>query len=242
MCTRCKKSSRECTYSLFSLAAIGPKIAKELPVETVDEKSESSDFSDTEVVSERPEVVKFSSSRNPPAEFDPFEHLEIKLTGAGTGPNVTQSGFDRPRRIIPPALDTSTIAVSIPRSPGRSHQDQSALFFLQFHQEKILPAHYFVWHDYHDLVHTHLPAMATQSLCLKNAMVAFSALVFSMKFQRRAREIAFFYYAMSVSELRLLLNYPLPKDEVNAALATVMQLASFDVLAFQKVLTIALLG
>jgi hypothetical protein len=105
------------------------------------------------------------------------------------------------------------------------------VFFFQFHQEKILPAHYFLWQDYDELISVYLPAMAAQSICLKYAFVAFSALVFSTKVQKRAREIAFFYYAVAVMELRLLLNYPLPRDQVNVALATVLQLSSFDVQA-----------
>ena len=46
-------------------------------------------------------------------------------------------------------------------------------------------------------------------MSLQHAMVAFSALIYSIKVNHRAREIAFLYYSVALRELRLLLDKPI---------------------------------
>ena len=122
-----------------------------------------------------------------------------------------------------------SFTTSIPRSPGSNH-NQHIQYFIKFHLETILPAHYFWCHDYTQLCKCWLPAMAVSSSSLQYAIVAFSALIYSIKEIRNARCVAFFFYAMAVKELQLLLKHSLSLEECNIAIATVLQLSSFDVL------------
>ena len=72
--------------------------------------------------------------------------------------------------------------------------------------------------------------MAERSNALRDSMVAFAALVYSMKLPGAARHVAFVYYASAMRELRKLLNkVPMSIDECQIALATALQLSSLDV-------------
>ena len=113
----------------------------------------------------------------------------------------------------------------IPRSP-KSNQNQPVQFFLKYHQETINSAHYFRYYDYQKLHTIWLPAMANNCECLRHAMVAFSALIYSIKANPCAREVAFYYYAVALQELRALLDTNL---EYNLVIASALQLSSIDV-------------
>jgi Fungal specific transcription factor domain len=141
-------------------------------------------------------------------------------------PNVTTPKFESSRfsKSPPP----SPIILSIPRSP-KSVQNQSTLFFQKFDRECITSAHYFAWHDYNQFYTKWLPAMAEEHIALQHARLAFSALIYSTKVDSRAKEIAFLYYAATLREFRLLLNTPLNQKESDVAVATSLQLSSFDV-------------
>ena len=72
--------------------------------------------------------------------------------------------------------------------------------------------------------------MIEQSNALRDAVVAFSALIYSMKIDRSTRVLAFWCYTSAIQQLRVLLNrVTLSVDECHMALATALQLASFDV-------------
>ena len=72
--------------------------------------------------------------------------------------------------------------------------------------------------------------MIEQPNALRDAVVAFSALVYSMEIDRSARVVAFLYYTSALQQLRVLLDQvTLNIDECHMALATALQLASFDV-------------
>jgi hypothetical protein len=116
----------------------------------------------------------------------------------------------------------------IPRSP-KSNQSQAIEFFLKYHQREIVPALYFRWYDYQHFCKGWLPAMADQSDALRHALVSFSALIYSMKVNTAARYTAFYYYAVALKELRLLLNEDsMTPMECNVAIATALQLATID--------------
>ena len=121
--------------------------------------------------------------------------------------------------------DLATISIS-PNS--KSIRNKHMEFFLRFHQERITSAHYFVWFDYHELHTKHVHAMAESCLALQYSVVAFSALVYSVKEQRIGNELALLYYTMAMKELQLLLN-DLADTDSDVALATALQLSSFDV-------------
>jgi hypothetical protein len=72
--------------------------------------------------------------------------------------------------------------------------------------------------------------MAEESDALRHAIVAFSALIYSMKVDRSAREQAFLYYSMSLQQFRVHLDdYPMTAAENHIAIAIALQLSSFDV-------------
>lgn len=73
--------------------------------------------------------------------------------------------------------------------------------------------------------------MAQGSDALRHAVVAFSALIYSIKGDRTAREQAFENYELSLQQLRVLLDKaPMTIEERQAATVTALQLATFDVL------------
>lgn len=125
-------------------------------------------------------------------------------------------------------------AISVPRtlSPPADHT-QPIRFFLNFHRETITEAHYFRYYDYNKLHTKVLFAMAEELDAMRHALVAFSALIYSIKIHSDARVISFIYYAMALQELHALLNKPLMDMamwEWQGAIATALQLATFDVL------------
>ena len=79
--------------------------------------------------------------------------------------------------------------------------------------------------------------MSEKCDALRHAIVAFSALIYSMKIDLAAREQAFLYYALALQQLRALLD-EMERDsgdvtdgEYQVAIATALQLSVFDVLS-----------
>jgi hypothetical protein len=117
--------------------------------------------------------------------------------------------------------------------PPKSSRKPEVEMFLAFHRASVTESHYFLYFDYRKLCTQTLLAMAEQSEALRNSVVAFSALIYSIKVDPNARQQALSYYAIALKELRELLNrLPLNSGECHAAIATALQLASFDVHLF----------
>jgi hypothetical protein len=119
----------------------------------------------------------------------------------------------------------------LPQHPT-STLDNLSLFYLQYHSEKILSAHYFRTLDRDNaLCKTWLPAMAQGYPSLQHALIAFSALIYSLKKQdMRARRCAFLHYSLSLKELQKLVDtFPFGEWEYHAIVATSLQLACLDV-------------
>ena len=190
------------------------------------------DVSDVEEDSKR--VVRFSSTSGESPEYFP-EFTSLPPEPIANAPVITSVLL--PIQPIPPheslfEASRSDIrersSLILPRSPP-SNQNSLLQFFLKFHQEKVISAHYFRSDDYHDLFKRWLPTMAYQSNCLQYAMIAFSALIYSMKVERAAREVAFYHYALALRELRPLLNEHDLEGECYPVIAAVLQLLSIDV-------------
>jgi hypothetical protein len=64
---------------------------------------------------------------------------------------------------------------------------------------------------------------------LKYAVTAFSALLYSMKVNIQAREVAFVFYALALQKFRVSLEQSLRGREFYPAIATALQLSTFDV-------------
>lgn len=115
-------------------------------------------------------------------------------------------------------------------SPPKTTTSRSVQFFLKYHRETISDSHYFLYYDYSKLCTKYLFAIAENCDALRHGMVAFSALIYSVKVDSTTREQAFLYYAVSLQQLRLLLEKILTEVECQAAVVTALQLATFDVL------------
>jgi hypothetical protein len=106
-------------------------------------------------------------------------------------------------------------------------------FFLNYHRENITEFHYFRYYDHRKQCNDMLLQMADKSVALGHAIMAFSALLFFMKTEGFPGEEAFEYYSSSLVEFRQLLDRlqePLVNHEdVHTAVATALQLSSFDV-------------
>lgn len=148
-------------------------------------------------------------------------------TIAGLSPSVYSQSLSS----FTPPPPVSTKMLCLPRSPSpQTSQSQIVQFFLNYHQETINEAHYFRSYDYSHLCTKVILAMAETSNALQHAVVAFSALIYSIKVHQGVRVLAFLYYSKAMEELRILLNEPTMEiNDCLTAVATALQLSSFDV-------------
>jgi hypothetical protein len=149
--------------------------------------------------------------------------FSLPLISVDSPLHLDDSQFLESSAFRPPEL------MSIPRSPNSS-RGQADLFFFKYHQDYVLPGHYFRMYEYQPLVKKFLPLMTEQSETLRYAFIAFSALIYSLKEDWQFRPIAFIYYAKAIQGLRLSLDKdPMTDTECQVAVATALQLFSFDV-------------
>lgn len=221
-CNRCEKASRECNYPQ-------PPGIRSDKADKYDKRPASSgsgsslNFDGSEDETEK-EIVRFSSSSCDSMEyFSSLTHVEQfkeilsrELPSSDPFSSISEIPFD---------TDSPMPIYVVPRAP-ESNQAQPIQFFLKFHRETIIAAHYFRYYDLPELHTKWLPAMAEQCECLRHAMVAFSALIYSIKTNPDAREVAFCYYAMALQELRSMLD---TEFECHVVVATVLQLSAIDV-------------
>lgn len=127
-----------------------------------------------------------------------------------------------------PSTDVRTDLTLSTRLP--SIQPQLLNPLIEFHRQNVTEYHYFFYHDYPKFFTTDLLMMSEDSEALRNAVAAFSALVYSTKYYS-ARELAFVYYDFAVVELRHALGAFKPDEyHVHIVIATAMTLATFDVI------------
>ena len=219
------------------------------------ESSVDLNYSDAEFEGEARDgrLVRFSSSSShgsPPCDsaVDPFVHLQFEQPIFSVSfetqndlfpflmPVKSSLNFTIPQgnlaNFCEGALSPRTALVPtppIPRSP-KSTREPSVEFYLFFHRQTIMEGHYFLCFDYNKFITTTLLAMAEESDALRHAVAGFSALIYSIKVDRTAREDAFENYAVSLKRLRIVLDQLfMTAAERQAATATALQLASFDV-------------
>ena len=159
--------------------------------------------------------------------------------------DITEDTFDPPNSLFSFSIsgDSSSFLEELVQSSSstlhsqelqipmtlKSNKDHSVHFFLRFHHENVNEFHRFIYHDYHKFCTTTLMAMVEQSGALRDAVAAFSALIYSMKIDRSARVQAFTYYTLALRELRIILDQDtMDIEECHLAVTTALQLASFD--------------
>jgi len=64
---------------------------------------------------------------------------------------------------------------------------------------------------------------------LQHAIIAFSALIYSLKIDVNARQFAFLHYSLALKELQELINTYAFDDEYHVIVATALQLSCLDV-------------
>lgn len=178
----------------------------------------SSDTSSFEIKADLP----FLSPRSDGTTLSPFEQvhwLDISNNGSPDG------------LCFRPASPLATVKF-ISQFPGQP-VPLSSPDYLQFHRERIIAAHYFWHYDYHEFCTKTILQLAENSVTLHHAVVAFSALIYSVKFDYSpARDYALAYYHWALKSFQILLPGIAvgPPEQYVTALATALQLASFDVI------------
>ena len=130
-----------------------------------------------------------------------------------------------------PSEHVSTRILHLPRmNSPQSSRSQAVQFFLNYHRHSITEAHYFRWHDLPEFCTKLIFSIAEESSALQHSLVAFSALIYSIKVHHGVRALAFVYYAKALQELRLLLDETsMTLTDCYVAVTVALQLSSFDV-------------
>lgn len=248
ICRECSKGSRGCTYppenekrvSRKGLGGVNEAIENRLNNNDSKKVSDSDGLNADDTTQKV--IVKFSargsSATTSANEFvQPYQQILVDSPRAPG--SITEFLYNPPSSIhqsyfFDAQSSTnvlSTRALQIPTIP-KSIRDDFIQFFISFHQVNINEFHYFCYHDYHKFCTRTLIAMIEQPNPLRDAVVAFSAMIYSMKVDRSTRVLAFRYYTSAVQRLQVLLDQiTLSVDECHIAIATALQLASFDVFA-----------
>jgi len=184
-------------------------------------------------------IVRFSSASGPsdsPSGSPQFAGLQFnqQMLLDGLGPPLD---FEPRSRICeeirvqaPPRLFSTLSALMVripePPKPARSGPVQ---FFLDYYQTNVNESYYF---DYVTMRKNTLLALSEDYDALRHAVVAFSALIYSMKVNSVATTPALLYYTIALKQLRAdLEKMPIVMNDCHAAIATALQLAAFDVIS-----------
>lgn len=184
-------------------------------------------------------VVKFATTETfSPDHFYALDLNEIFIDAfpPASTPYFTLSEIDFPSR-----QDFTSLA-SIPRSPN-STQHYTIEYYLSYHREAINEYHYYSYYDYEQLFTRGLFTMAEQSTALQFGMAAMSALVFSLRIDINVKPVAFLLYSLALRELQEIVDKnSIDIAESQIAVASAMQLSTFDVYSWSSALIVAFCG
>ena len=151
----------------------------------------------------------------------PVQTSYISLLETSIAPQSSTDPFEAPE---PTQLSL------VPRPP-RSNRHTLVQYYLTYHCETINEYHYYSYYDYGRLFTKGLFAMAEKSEALQLGMAAMAALIFSQRLDAGVKPVSFALYSLALKELQLMLNQPFLDDlETQIAIASAMQLSTFDVL------------
>jgi hypothetical protein len=176
--------------------------------------------------------------------FSPSPIIFSSVSGESPASYSLSLRLNRPSPTVSPTSVCVSPSLSV-RSPLRStsvepHFDLSRVEFLvDYHRREINHAHYFRCFDYLKLyseilfaISDTVPAEPKHNALLL-AIAAFSALIYSIKHVPSFRVHAFEFYARTLKELIKLLAKPgMDLTDCYIAVATALELASFDVSSF----------
>ena len=264
ICSGCLKGSRQCIYPVppqRENRSSARRIIEKTQNWRHSDGFESALNFDVFSIDDRSQkvIVKFSDqgSSVTPSSIEPFQfNRQMRINSLRAPADIAESVCSSSNsfitafisRVSPSPVRRELVQSSthkhsprpipIPAVPN-STQDPRIQFFLRFHRENINEFHYFCYHDYRKFCTTTLMAMIQQSDALCNAVVAFSALIYSVKIDRSSRVQAFSHYALALQQLRVLVDQiTINVDECHIALATALQLACFDVFPISMTLLI----
>jgi len=86
---------------------------------------------------------------------------------------------------------------------------RSAGFYFDHHRERINGCYYYSYYDYQQLFTKGLLTLADESNAVYYGLIAFSALIYSLRIDPTARHAAYCFYSLAVKELRSLLDKPM---------------------------------
>ena len=166
----------------------------------------------------------------PSCPAEPLFTTPVKFV-VSTISGLSPTRYSQSLQIGFPLQSVSTSMLCLPRTKSpQSTRTQAVQFFLNYHQRTITEAHYFRWHDLPKFSTKLIFSIAEESSALQHSLVAFSALIYSIKVHQGVRTFAFMYYAKALQELRLFLNETsMTLTDCYVAVATALQLSSFDV-------------
>jgi len=103
-------------------------------------------------------------------------------------------------------------------------------FFLLYHQQNINYGRYFWNWDHNRFIKEGLFDLARQSVSLQYAIVAFSALIYSIQCEPRMKRFTFLFYAKALQELQKAIGDDSIGSEVSVhtSVATILELASIE--------------
>jgi len=116
---------------------------------------------------------------------------------------------------------------SIPHCP-HANAETHVQNFIDFHQAFVMASHYLWFSDYNQFCKRGLLELAGTSASLQYAVSAYSALLHSVYVNPSTKELAFLYYAHALYCVQNIIHC-LPNANTVAVLATILQLASFEV-------------
>jgi hypothetical protein len=166
----------------------------------------------------------------PPCPIEPFFTTPASYIFS-TISGLTPTPYSQSLQIGSPSQPVSTNMLCLPiMNPPQSTRSQAVQFFLNYHHHTITEAHYFQWHDLPKFCTKLIFSIAEESSALEHSLVAFSALIYSIKVHPGVRALSFVYYAKALQELRLLLNETSMRlTDCFVAVAIALQLSLFDV-------------
>jgi hypothetical protein len=193
-------------------------------------ESSSSDTLDHLDILQLDQQMVIDSLNPPPCPIEPFFTPPARYIFS-TISGLCPTRYSQCLQIGSPLQPVSTNMLCLPRmNSPQSTRSQAVQFFLNYHHHAITEAHYFRWHDLPKFCTKLIFSIAEESSALQHSLVAFSALIYSIKVHQGVRALSFVYYAKALQELRLLLNGTSMKlTDCFIAVATALQLSLFDV-------------
>jgi len=117
----------------------------------------------------------------PPCSIEPLFTPPVTFAFSSIS-GLTPTRYSQSLQIGSPAQPISTSMLGFPKTDSpRSNRTQAVQFFLNYHRHTITEAHYFRWYDFPKFCTKLIFLIAEESSALQHSLVAFSALIYSIR-------------------------------------------------------------